>query len=223
MAVLFDLYGRRCGKRLVGDKTPRYVRSLPTLSRLWPSAKIVHLIRDGRDVCLSVLDWRKGAPRFSSWEEDPVSTTALWWEWHVRLGREAGATLGPERYHELRYESLVAEPERECAALCSFLGIPYDAAMLRFHVEKMRDEPGLDAKKAWRPVTGGLRSWRSELPAEDAERFDAAAGGLVDELGYPRASSPGRANGAAARLRDDFAAEVRSRGRPLPEGWGPGA
>lgn len=72
-------------------------------------------------------------------------------------------------------------------------------------------------------MTGGLRSWRSELPAEDAERFDAAAGGLVDELGYPRASSPGRANGAAARLRDDFAAEVRSRGRPLPEGWGPGA
>jgi hypothetical protein len=218
VSSLFDLYGRRHGKRLVGDKTPRYVRAVPTLSALWPEAKFVHLIRDGRDVCLSVLDWRKGAPRYSSWEEDPVSTTALWWEWQVRLGREGGAALGPERYHELRYEDLVAEPERECAALCAFLGIAYDEAMLRFHEGREVDDPGLDAKKAWRPVTGGLRSWRSELPAEDAARFDAAAGGLLDELGYPRAPSNG-AGGDATRLRAAFAADVRERGRPLPAGW----
>jgi hypothetical protein len=222
VSSLFDLYGRRHGKRLVGDKTPRYVRAVPTLGALWPEAKFVHLIRDGRDVCLSVLDWRKGAPRYSSWEEDPVSTAALWWEWQVRLGREAGATLGPERYHELRYEDLVAEPERECAALCAFLGIPYDEAMLRFHEGKQVDDPGLDAKKAWRPVTGGLRSWRSELAAEDAARFDAAAGVLLDELGYPRAPSKG-AERDARRLRATFAADVRERGRPLPAGWDPAA
>jgi hypothetical protein len=64
VAALFDLYGELRHKSLVGDKTPKYVRWIPTLSELWPDAKFVHLIRDGRDVCLSVLDWRKGGVAF---------------------------------------------------------------------------------------------------------------------------------------------------------------
>jgi hypothetical protein len=218
---LFDLYGELRRKRLVGDKTPRYVRSLETLSGLWPNAKFVHLIRDGRDVCLSVREWRKGAVNFSTWAEDPVSTTALWWEWQVRLGREAASALGRARYHELRYESLVADPEPECAALCEFLGLSYDPAMLQFHEGRTRDDPRLDAKKAWRPVTQGLRTWKSELPAADIARFEAAAGALLDELGYERvAPAPSdQQTEHAARIRDRLAKEVRARGRPLPRAW----
>ena len=222
VTTLFDLCGELRHKRLVGDKTPRYVRSIPTLSKLWPHAKFVHLIRDGRDVCLSVLEWRKGAPNFSTWDEDPVSTTAFWWEWQVRLGREAGAALGPDRYHELRYESLVADPERECVTLCGFLGLRYDPAMLRFHEARMREDPGLDAKRAWRPVTSGLRAWESQLPVADVVRFEAAAGPLLNELGYARAapSPPDEQVERAQRLRRAFADDVRSRRRPVPAAWG---
>ncbi len=223
VTALFDLYGERQRKRLVGDKTPRYVRHLPTLHALWPDAKIVHLIRDGRDVCLSILDWRKGASRFPTWDEDRVSTAALWWEWHVRLGREEGIALGPTRYRELRYESLVADPETECSGLCAFLGIPYDQGMLRFHEGRTRDAPGLDAKKAWRPITAGLRNWKSEMRPDDVESFEAATGELLPELGYPCSASSSQTERAerAARLRDAFAKEVRARGRPLPRGWSP--
>src|SRR5713101_5676123 len=76
---LFDLYGERKGKRLVGDKTPGYVKELLTLHSLWPRARFIHIIRDGRDVCLSVMNWKKVnlvADRFATWAEDPVSTTA---------------------------------------------------------------------------------------------------------------------------------------------------
>jgi hypothetical protein len=220
---IFDLYGELQGKRLVGDKTPRYVRFLQTLSGLWPEARFVHLIRDGRDVCLSVLDWKKGTPKFSTWAEDPISTAALWWEWQVRLGRDAASVLG-RRYHELRYESLVAEPERECAALCEFLELSYDPAMLRFHEGRMRDDPRLDAKQAWRPVTQGLRAWKSELPAADIARFETAAGALLDELGYERTASAASDEQAehAARIRDRLAEEVRARGRALPQAWSSG-
>jgi hypothetical protein len=218
---VFDLYGEQQRKRLVGDKTPRYVRFLPTLSSLWPEARFVHLIRDGRDVFLSVRDWGKGAPKFASWAEDAISTTACWWDWQVRLGREAGAELGPARYHELRYESLVADPERECAALCDFLGLPYDAAMLRFHEGRTSDDPRLDAKKAWRPVTQGLRSWKSELSADDVGRFEAAAGALLDELGYARVAPASSAEQVehAKRIRAGVAEQVTARGRPLPRAW----
>jgi hypothetical protein len=219
VAAVFDLYGRQRDKPLVGDKTPRYVRDLPTLHALWPDAKFVHLIRDGRDVCLSVLDWRKGAPRFTTWDEDAVSTTALWWEWNVKLGREAGALLGPERYHELRYEALVSGPERECRALCAFLGLSYDAAMLHFH--EGQDGARLDTKHPWGPVTAGLRSWRAEMPAEDVVRFEAAAGALLSELDYERATPPPRGEHVvrARRLREAFEGDLRARGSAVPDAW----
>lgn len=218
---LFDLYGERQGKRLVGDKSPGYVRYLPLLHELWPQAKFVHIIRDGRDIVLSVLDWRKGATSFSTFAQDPVTTVAVWWEWYVRLGREGGGQVGASLYHELRYESLVADQERECRALCEFLGIPYDALMLRFYEGRTNRKPGLSAKSAWLPVTTGLRDWRTQMDPGDVLRFEAAAGDLLEELGYPRvnASIPAPAREHAARIRETFRAQVTARARPLPRVW----
>jgi hypothetical protein len=225
VTALFDRYGERYGKRLVGDKSPGYVRYLPMLHELWPEAKFVHIIRDGRDVCLSVLEWRKGVTSFSTFDEDPFTTIGVWWEWYVQLGREGGSQLGPGLYHELRYESLVAEPERESSRLCEFLGIPYDASMLRFHEGRTRSKPGLSTKAAWLPVTSGLRDWRTQMDAADVLRFEAAAGDLLEELGYPRAASsvPKAALEQAAWIRERFAEQARARRRPLPRSWTNGA
>jgi hypothetical protein len=221
VSMLFDRLATRREKRLAGDKTPRYVRSVPTLSELWPHARFVHLIRDGRDVCLSVLDWGKGASNFSTWDEDPISTTALWWEWQVRLGREAGALLRPDRYHEVRYESLVADPEAECDRLCAFLGLANDPAMVRFHEGRVRADPGLDAKRSWRPATPGLRTWRRQMAPSDVARFEAAAGDLLEELGYDRGATslPGGMVEQAVRVRTAFADDLRARRRPAPNAW----
>jgi hypothetical protein len=221
---LFDLHGQVNGKRLVGEKTPGYVHHLPTLHSLWPQAKIVHLIRDGRDVALSILDWRKGeriVGRVPTWEEDRISTTALWWEWNVRLGREAAGFLGPDRYYELRYESLVTDPEAECEKLCAFLGLAYDAGMLSFHEGRLKSKPGLSAKAAWLPVTRGLRSWEEQMSSDDMARFEAAAGDLLGELGYRRSTvslSPDMLEHAAS-LRAAQSDHVRARQRPVPAAW----
>jgi sulfotransferase family protein len=219
---IFDLYGQAQGKSLVGDKTPRYARRIGTLHALWPHARFVHLVRDGRDVCMSILNWKKAdraLGRFSTWGEDQVTTAALWWEWHVRLGREDGGSLAPKLYHEVRYETLVSEPEETCAALCDFLGLPYDDAMLKFHEGRTKMKPGLDAKKAWLPITSGLRDWRTQMPAEDLERFEAAAGDLLEELGYPRVvpDPPQEKLENATRIRHAFTQEVRTQGKRLPE------
>jgi hypothetical protein len=54
---LFGLYGRVREKPIVGNKTPAYVRHLPELHAQWPEARFVHIVRDGRNVCLSILNW----------------------------------------------------------------------------------------------------------------------------------------------------------------------
>ena len=221
---VFGLYGKIKNKPLVGNKTPAYIRRMLDLQALWPEAKFVHIIRDGRDVCLSVLNWKKAdhiVGRYASWEEDPVSTTALWWERKVRKAREDGAALGPGLYHEMLYEDLVEDPERECKRLCEFLGVPYDDAMIRFHEGRERVEPGRGAKSAWLRVTSGLRDWRTEMCTGDVERFEAAAGDLLEELGYPRAvpDPPGETLAWAARIRETFTREASASGKRLPKGW----
>jgi hypothetical protein len=209
---VFGLYGKINNKPLVGNKTSGYVRRIPTLHALWPDAKFVHIIRDGRDVCLSVLNWNKAertAGRYASWEEDPISTTALWWERKVRKAREDGAALGPGLYQEMHYEDLVEDPERECKRLCEFLGVAYDDAMIRFAEGKTKtDLPNArrTPKKAWLPITSGMRNWRTEMSVKDVERFEAAAGNLLEELGYERAvpNPSSEALEQAARIREAF-------------------
>lgn len=222
---VFDLYGELQGKPLVGEKTPGYVRKIPALHALWPAARFVHLIRDGRDVSLSAISWKRHLPvlrrRFPTWWKDPVTTAALWWKWQVRLGREAGRAVGRQRYYELFYEGLIARPEAECRALCAFLDVPYDDALLRFHEGRMRTKPGLSAKKAWLPIASGLRDWRSQMPAADVERFEAAAGDVLDEMGYARAYPRQSASvvDRVSRVREAFVEGLRATKQPLPEGW----
>jgi hypothetical protein len=222
VSELFDLHGAAKGKRLVGEKTPGYVRHIGTLHELWPRARIVHVIRDGRDVALSLTSWHRAERtlgRFPTWSEDRVVTSALFWEWNVRQGRDAAPLFG-ERYHEMRYEALVADAEGECRKLCDFLHITYDAAMLRFHEGRVQDDPSLDAKRGWRPVTAGLRDWRTEFKPSDIARFEAAAGSLLDELGYDVGAAPSDAEVERAdRLREAFAQGARVRGWRNPSAW----
>jgi hypothetical protein len=221
---LFELYARVREKPLVGNKTPSYVRHLPELHESWPEARFAHIVRDGRDVCLSVLGWKKAgkiAGRYATWEEDPVSTIALWWERKVRAGHEAGAALSPGLYHRMLYEDLIRTPESECRALCEFLNVPYDAAMVRFSEGKTRTDL-TDArrtpKKAWLPVTSGLRDWRTEMEIGDVERFEAVAGDLLDDFGYERAFRESRPEAVehAARMRESFIRDVRARAERSP-------
>ena len=185
---IFDLYGKARGKETVGNKTPDSARRIGTLHALWPEARFIHLIRDGRDVALSLMNWpsvrTKKPGTFPTWHYDPVSTAAFWWELNVRRGREARETLGPELYYEMRYESLVSHAAQECAALCEFLRLPYDEQMLSYH--EAFTSASAKVVHDRKPITSGLRNWRAQMQADNVERFEAAAGAVLDELGYPR-------------------------------------
>lgn len=190
---LYDEVAAQRGKRHAGEKTPDYVRHLPLLHELFPHAKVIHIVRDGRDVALSALDWArpdKGPGRFPLWQTAPVAVCAMWWSRFVLAGRLGGAVLGPRYYHEVRYESLVAEPERVLRDVTAFLELPFHDRMLRFNDGRQKDDPSLSAKAAWRDPTPGLRSWEKSLMPDDLEVFDALAGNLLDELGYERRRRP---------------------------------
>jgi hypothetical protein len=192
---VFAAYAARQGKDRYGDKMPGYVLRVPLLADLLPESRFVHIIRDGRDVALStgVLAGRG---------TDLVSA-ALNWRTRVTAGRTDGAALAPGRYHEVRYEALVTDPEAELRALAAFAGLPWDAEMLR-HTEqpeatpaKVRDNPR-HARLA-EPLSPGARTWRTAMDRADVEAFEAVAGDLLADLGYERATThpPARARARA--------------------------
>jgi Sulfotransferase family len=216
VSALYDAWGQERGKRLAGEKTPDYVRFLPLLHGLFPFARTVHIIRDGRDVALSALEWAtetKGPGKLALWKEEPVAVCALWWRRQVSAGRRDGAQLGPSRYREVRYERLVAEPEAELRGISMFLELPYALEMAAYHVGKMRSQPGLSAKSAWLPPTPGLRDWRSSMAERDVELFEALAGDLLSSLGYERLvpTISSRVEAVAARCRSWWACEFARR------------
>jgi hypothetical protein len=98
--------------------------------------------------------------------------------------------MSPERYREIRYETLAADPEPTLRGLSSFLGLPYDLAMVRFHEGHRsrgpRPDGKVDAKKAWLPATPGLRDWRTTMDPRDVALFEALAGDTLTDFGYER-------------------------------------
>jgi hypothetical protein len=116
-------YARARGKSRWADKTPRYAISLDFVTRVFPEAQIVHVIRDGRDV---VVSHRK---RFGYWS---AVKCVVKWPRYIRAARAVGATLPADRYHELRYEDAVTEPEKTLRALFEFLGEPWEEGVLDY-------------------------------------------------------------------------------------------
>ena len=189
VSFLYTEYGNMHRKSLAGEKTPDYVRHLPMLHSLFPQAKSIHIIRDGRDVALSTLEWAKagkGPGRIELWNKEPVAVCALWWRMNVDFGMRDGMDLGTAVYREVKYEDLAAWPEKIIQGLADFLKLPFSTEMVKFYVGKTRSNSKLSAKSAWLPPTTGLRDWRSQMVARDVELFEAIAGELLSDLGYER-------------------------------------
>jgi hypothetical protein len=182
--VVYELYATHAGKPRFGDKTPNYVLQLPLLGSLFPEAHFVHIVRDGRDVALSVT----GIPE---WGPKRVPGGARYWVQHVTAGREAGAALGPARYFEVRYEDLVAEPEHWLRAVCRFLELPFAPEMLTYF-ERFDEVIAPDLLPQYhqhlKEPPHQTSRWRQEMTPDDRAAFEAHAGALLAAYGYEVAS-----------------------------------
>jgi hypothetical protein len=165
--AIFSQLAEHNGMVRWGDKTPEYNNHLPLLRRLFPDAQFVHIVRDGRDVDLSIR--RIGFGPKNAYE------TASQWARTLRTIRSFAGQLPSDQYFELRYEDLTDRPAEMLAALADFLGIDDSAGELRDYI---RRRIASDVK------TDNLGKWRRELPARDVERFEAIAGPQLAHFDY---------------------------------------
>ena len=183
IAAVFAAYAAERGKARWGDKTPLYMQHLDLLERLFPDARFVHLIRDGRDAALSFLSVQAGLMTEGWGHPRDAAGFACQWATEVASARELGARVGGQRYRELRYEALVADPEGELRTVCSFAGLEYDPAMLDY-VGQTDSARKAHQQRLNEPPRQNVRKWRTEMSESDRHAFEEVAGALLAELGY---------------------------------------
>jgi sulfotransferase family protein len=193
---VFGLYAGLSGKSRYGDKTPSYVLHIPLLADLFPEARFVHVIRDGRAVALSLLDVGFG-PR-------SLAQAALQWRERVGLGLAFERELGPGRCRHVRYEDLIEDPAGTLEPLCEFVGLEFDPAMLRYfeRADSIVSSDVYKYRSVRLPPTKNLRDWRSQMSRRDLALFESIGGDLLEEAGYERGiARPSPAARVDARAR----------------------
>lgn len=169
-----------------GDKTPIYSSYMDLIHQIFPQAKFIHIIRDGRDVALSMLDkWGRKEIHID------IYFAARNWVRRIRQAQASGKRLGSGRYYELSYEALVESPEKELRAICDFLEEPFVEEMVAHHRQaRQQIESGSFHEAVRQPANRSrIGRWREEMSAADLRLFEQVAGPLLAELGYETVST----------------------------------
>jgi hypothetical protein len=198
------------------DKHPGYSLHVATIKRLIPRARFLHVIRDGRDVALSMVSAREQM----GFGAATLNEAAAAWKRFVQAARGA-APFGAD-YHEVRFEDLLAHGVETCAAALEFCRLPAERAWIAETLEANTFEKMRDRQAAADPRVqlhrghyrkGEAGGWREEMSAGDRFEFDLIAGDLLRELGY--AATGWWANSASARALAPIRHGLRQRLRSL--------
>ena len=177
-------YATSRGKARWADKSPRYALHIDFISRIFPDAQFVHVIRDGRDVAVS---HRK---KFGYWS---CLKSTVKWPRYIAAAREAGAHLAPGRYHELRYEDLINDEERTLRELFTFLGEDFEPAVASYddhphdvpqHYHDMTSQRRGAAGTSEAVYRNRVGSFRRELDPLARSLLWVTARPTLRELGY---------------------------------------
>ncbi|MGD1920473.1 MAG: sulfotransferase, partial [Pleurocapsa sp.] len=125
--AIFQASATKRNKQRWGDKTPHQIQDITTLAQLFPTAQFVHIIRDGRDVAVSM--------RKAGWLKGNMLDIADYWQKQVRAGVNAGKSLenSQDRYYDITYEDILQSPEASLKALCVWLNLEYMPQMLQYY------------------------------------------------------------------------------------------
>jgi hypothetical protein len=195
---LLAAFAERRGVARVGEKTPTNIRYLGELVTFFPDARIIHILRDPRDSISSRV-------RYPFTSSSVIFNTLLWKiEMIYALDFAADPTTGPDRYMEVRYEAVVADPVGELTRVAQFIGVDFEASMLAGHERTDRvfkDEPWKDG--VGRPVnSGSVGAWRKRLTPAQVGLLEYVAGDYLARTGYERQASVGRLDVLVEALRD---------------------
>jgi hypothetical protein len=194
MALQLAAQLERKPARIVGEKTPDNVRAFGLFAAVFPRARFVQIVRDGRDCAVSgwfhnlrvTPDWARET--YGSLDGYALAMAEIWAR-DVGEGERFGDGA-PGRYLRLRYEDLLTQPAAELTRVLDFLGaaadpVAVDACLDAASFTRLsggRAQGTEDRASFFRKGEAG--DWRNHLSAETEQFFAERAGGGLERLGY---------------------------------------
>jgi hypothetical protein len=177
---LFEKNAAGEGKSRWGDKTPYYVLHISKLLDWWPDAQIIHIVRDGRDVALSMFGRRHDFRAYNTYH------VAKQWQHYVETGHSQGQLLPASQYLELRYEDMISDQKTALQNICTFLGENYSDELLDYKKAGIAGKTPLLQK----PIQKSNRDkWRNEMSHWQIRVFESATADTLKKFDYTLTTS----------------------------------
>jgi len=156
------------GKPIMGGKIRDHFHRI---LRIWPEARFIHLLRDGRDVARSLVEM--------GWVGN-MHTAGEYWLQAENEWDKLKSMISPDQWTELRYEDLVSDPEPVLRRLCEFMGVPYDSAMLSYPNDTTYEAPSART----------IGQWKRKLSRKKVQLAEARIGPMLVDRGYELSGYP---------------------------------
>jgi Sulfotransferase family len=223
LEVVVDRIFRECGgvgkKSLWGEKSPRHSYLVEKIHEVFPSARFIHIVRDGRDVCAAMIE-RK-------WYDGSARRCAMCWSGMVGAAAKA-QQFGAGTYRQISFEDLIRNPEETLKGICDFLGVEYVEEMLNYQEtvpgEIATFETKIHEKLSRSLDVSEIGRWK-KLSFRQLLIIESLAGPLLKEFGYSSGIKPslGWVRGGCGLLLNLWqkVRELSSKSRVLRSLWRP--
>lgn len=141
------------------------------LLAIWPDARFIHLLRDGRDVARSCIN--------IGWAGNAWMGIERWLE-AEQLWNKVKAIIPENRYIEVTYETLIKDPVTTLTRICNFIDLSYDENMLSYFQTTTYDLPDPNF----------IQQWRNKMPETEIQLVESKVGTLLKERGYELSGLP---------------------------------
>jgi Sulfotransferase family len=195
LRILMETIARKQGVDRWAECTPLHLLYLPLIKSMFPDALVVHIIRDGRDVAVS-LD-RIGWIKPFSWDRKRrLLAPAIFWKWIVSKARDYGRRMGAD-YFEVHYEDVVKKPRETLARIGAFIDHDLNYDRIQQNAQGSMVDPnssfrGDGQEKEANPVG----RWKTQLSAEQIAQVESLIGDQLQETGYELVNSSGKKYGS---------------------------
>ena len=166
----YELDVRRGSGVIWADKSPAYIRHIPLIVKHFPTARIVHIVRDVRDHCVSM---RK------AWGKD-IRRSAWRWGNDVLTAHRQCSSM-PERCLEVRFEELLQDPDTQLRRICMFLDLQFFPGLTE--LSQSVEQRGYAAGRS-EIVRDNFSKFESRLTPRELIAIESLAWQTMQALGY---------------------------------------
>lgn len=188
ITALFEAYSQQEGKAFWGDKTPQHAFNLDDIKTIFPKAKIIHLVRDGRDVAESLNRVYLGPKS--------IYRIAKYWNAYITAFQKFKDNYTENDFIEIQYEDLAVDPNSQIQRIFNFLNI--DANAINFQQAKNTERKAqyhgmaMHHQSVTEPVfKKKIGVFKGAFSERQVSIFETIAGRSLQAYGYSLVSSKG--------------------------------